>query len=326
MIKLRRPDVTPPTLRAGGKGAVAAADNQERKNIDSNAAIEFDPHWCEADVRGALYAMQGWVCAYCQRKIDPRDTKHVDHFRPKKGGYWWLAYLFKNYFLTCSLCNERKGELFPINDGSQQATYETRNLLLEEARLLIDPAEDPVSQWLTVSVDDGEHHGEVVARSLDTNFTAANRVRTTIKLFALNEDDDHLQERIRLIEKLTKAHKEGKTKKLTRLASRYHAHSFTTRSFLEAYAPELLPHAEKELRRFLKKLCKRLKSALDLRDRRGGTSSSCMRRAREIAWTIAVLWKDPPVGTAEDVANCLDEMECRKLVERNYKKLLQSPQ
>ena len=111
-----------------------------------------------------------------------------------------------------------------------------------------------------------------------------------------------------------KMHKEGKIEKLTRRASRYRPHSLTTRSFLESYAPELLPHAENELRWFLKELCKRLKSALDRRDQLGRTSGSCMRRAREIAWTIAILWKDPPVGTAEDVAHCLDEMECRKLI------------
>lgn len=321
MIELRRPNVTPPTLRAGGKGAAAAEAHERSRADNSNTALDFEPHWQEPDVRGALYAMQGWVCAYCQRKIDPRDKKYVDHFRPKKGGYWWLAYVFGNYLLTCGLCNERKGDRFPIDAGAPRITYETRDQLLEEARLLIDPTADPVAQWLCVSVDDGEHYGEVVARSLDPESVAAGRVRETIGFFELNDDIDHLQDRVRLIDELTKMHATGKLEELKRRASRYLHHALTVRSFLEAYAPELLPDAANDLRWFLERLCKKLKATLELRARRGRTSDSGRRRAKEIAWTLAVLWKAPPVGTAEDVARCLDEMECRKLVERFYRKL-----
>src|SRR5262245_20010592 len=107
MIDLTRPRVIPPTLRPGGKGATAAVKNEESYRDDPRKEPTFDPHWREPDVRGALFAMQGWVCAYCQRALDPRDPKYVDHFRPKRGGYWWLAYLLDNLFLTCAACNTR---------------------------------------------------------------------------------------------------------------------------------------------------------------------------------------------------------------------------
>ena len=330
MIGLRRSKVRPPILCTGGKGATAAAAHERSWVADPSGKFEFEPHWQKPDVRGALHAMQGWVCAYCQRKIDPRETKHVDHFRPKNGtgegesgGYWWLAYSFDNYLLSCGLCNERKGDRFPIEKGAARATYETRDRLLEEARLLTDPACDPVTQWLKVDVDDvGGHYGDVVARPHAPASVEARRTKETIKFFALNDDHDHLRDRIRLLEKLTKLHAKGRLNKLTRRANRYRPHSLTARSFLEAYAPELLPSAMSELRWFLEKLCKRLKAALDLRARRGLTSGSCLRRANEIAWTLAVLWKDPPVGSSDDVANWLDEMECRGLIKRYHDRLV----
>lgn len=51
---------------------------------------------------------------------------HVDHVRPKKGGYGWLAYVFSNYLLTCSRCNQRKGDRFPIHEGTAKVTFATR--------------------------------------------------------------------------------------------------------------------------------------------------------------------------------------------------------
>ena len=48
------------------------------------------------------------LCLRCHN-----DRGDVEHFRPKSavlddplhGGYWWLAYDFQNYLLSCSLCN-----------------------------------------------------------------------------------------------------------------------------------------------------------------------------------------------------------------------------
>ena len=49
---------------------------------------------------GALYAMQGRVCAYCEQKLPESDRGDVEHFRPKSL-YRWLAYAFENYLLSC---------------------------------------------------------------------------------------------------------------------------------------------------------------------------------------------------------------------------------
>lgn len=65
----------------------------------------------------------------------------IDHYRPKVP-YWWLAYNYQNYYLTCSECNRyHKKEQFPIYNSSR-AIYETRKNLNEEMPLLINPIEE----------------------------------------------------------------------------------------------------------------------------------------------------------------------------------------
>lgn len=80
----------------------------------------------------------------------------VDHFRPKNlsintdgsvildDGYWWLAYDYLNYRLSCEKCNRSfqnggKKDYFPLKDGSMPARY---GHPCEEEYLLIDPCNE----------------------------------------------------------------------------------------------------------------------------------------------------------------------------------------
>src|SRR4051812_10882784 len=101
MRKLRRPTVSLPTLTGKGKGALQAAENVRVRTADPTAVLSFPAHWTESDVRGALHAMHGRVCAYCQSDLPHNDPGDVEHFRPKSE-YWWLAYEFANYLLSCA--------------------------------------------------------------------------------------------------------------------------------------------------------------------------------------------------------------------------------
>src|SRR4051812_48090884 len=113
MRSIRRARVRVPTLAPGGTGRNKAAQNLAARKVDGNAELTFPDHWNESDVRGALYAAQGKVCAYCGCLLPRNDRGDVDHFRPKSrlrddpshGGDWWLAYVFDNYLLSCSTCN-----------------------------------------------------------------------------------------------------------------------------------------------------------------------------------------------------------------------------
>ncbi len=74
-----------------------------------------------------LWKQQGYKCAFCEKSIVLGDS-HVEHFRAKsevrnkdnsiitRKAYWWLAYEHKNYMVSCSTCNNQKGNRFPIKD------------------------------------------------------------------------------------------------------------------------------------------------------------------------------------------------------------------
>ena len=78
-------------------------------------------------------------CAYCESWVRASYPGEIDHYRPKtevvsyknrgarhedtppkrkvatrtKPGYWWLAYCWDNWLLSCKLCNGWKGSQFP---------------------------------------------------------------------------------------------------------------------------------------------------------------------------------------------------------------------
>lgn len=323
MIRYRRPRVTLSCLCAERAPDTTTDDHVRLLESNSDADLKFDHCWSHEQVHGALHAMQGWVCAYCLRKTDPRDVHHVDHFRPKRGGYFWLAYDFGNYFWSCSLCNPRKGERFPLGNGCAKLTYETRGQDQTEARLLIDPVNDPVDKWLTVEVEDESTQGEIKSIDKDLTDIARERADATSAFFEWNTDPDYIEPRIRLLEKLTKLSIKGKEEQLARKASRFSEHSLTVRSFLAAIGKShIIPDPKTELQWFVEELCVRLKGFQRKRRAMGDESASVARRRKIVQWTLAVLWKDPPPEiTSADVEAWLETAGCKKLVLKYYQKL-----
>ncbi len=277
MRRLRRPGITPPTLAEGGKGHRVAA----------SASGSFPGHWTEPDVRGALLAMHGWVCAYCQRPTDD----DVDHFRPKSL-YPWLAYSFSNYFLSCETCNRRcKKNKFPLAASAARATSASR--VDREARLLLDPTRDPVEEWMRTELAEGRYRIESLV-DRKTQATAAVQVDETIRLFKLNRRADLRQER-KDVAKYAVLVLDGYrdepplVEDLRRMASRFAPHGITVRAVLKDFAEELLPSPEEELSWLVDGFVELLK-----------TYDEELERER-ILWALAVLWKDPPAGTTAQV-------------------------
>lgn len=76
-----------------------------------------------------IWKQQGFKCAFCEKTI-VADDSHLEHFRPKseardeqnvlitREAYWWLVYDHRNYLVTCSTCNNQKGNKFPIEDNN----------------------------------------------------------------------------------------------------------------------------------------------------------------------------------------------------------------
>jgi hypothetical protein len=136
--------------------------------------VLFEDKWVAYKV--TFSRVQRAKCAYCEMLLAP-DAKggDIEHYRPKglitkllddpktwgtevdghnsrdekrvapracKGkGYWWLAYAWDNYLLSCGTCNEKwKGNLFPIEGGHLRAP--TKKGYLTERPLLLNPYGD----------------------------------------------------------------------------------------------------------------------------------------------------------------------------------------
>lgn len=153
------------------KLAVEEQDEAERKKkVSGKAAV-----WQEAGAK--LKALSNGCCWYCNvRQV--RSDMPVDHFRPKgrvaeectetqdpgtgkvvkqwtHPGYWWLAFDWRNFRISCTFCNSKridcdggseggKQDHFPLKDGSLRARSQNDDHGLEQVALL-DPCrvEDP---------------------------------------------------------------------------------------------------------------------------------------------------------------------------------------
>jgi uncharacterized protein (TIGR02646 family) len=76
------------------------------------------------DLKELLARQSNGKCWYCESK-ELRSDNAVDHFRPKNriaespehDGYWWLAFDWKNFRLSCTYCNSRR--VFETSSGGK---------------------------------------------------------------------------------------------------------------------------------------------------------------------------------------------------------------
>ncbi len=141
-------------------------------------------------VRTRLSLVQRNKCAFCEVKIYPVSTPHVEHFRPKaayineetlekiKPGYYWLAYKWENLMLACPRCNSAtyKGNRFPLEIEDARALSPDEDLDLEQP-LLLDPFVDDPREFIRFR--------RGVAYAVDGN----QKGETTIKVLGLNRED-----------------------------------------------------------------------------------------------------------------------------------------
>jgi len=115
-------------------------------------------------VKQPLYDMFSSKCAFCERNVE-LSSGRIEHFRPKSQ-YVDLTFDWNNFLYSCEVCNNRKGDKFPLDcDGTP---------------LLIDPTDedcdiyeylefywDEETQLASVVGKDGR--GKVVTEILDLN-------------------------------------------------------------------------------------------------------------------------------------------------------------
>lgn len=173
---------------------VSAPDAEERKKIIKRRASLW------SELKQALDELSQGKCWYCESE-QQRSDNAVDHFRPKgkvaecddHGGYWWLAFDWQNYRLSCTFCNSsridtQKGDTggkqdhFPIIDEDCRAKLNTDDLS-REVPYLLDPTnpDDPTLLWYDYS------EGRAVPKyAVDDDDEKFNRADISIRLYHLN--------------------------------------------------------------------------------------------------------------------------------------------
>ncbi|WP_312152020.1 HNH endonuclease signature motif containing protein [Pseudomonas sp.] len=143
----------------------------------------------------------GHKCWYCEAN-STRAPFDVDHFRPKLGitvdgvklaghdGYYWLAYEWWNFRLSCQRCNRPekddadvlhgKANEFPIRDEAQRCALPKGQLNTESPRFL-DPCVQADCELLAHGID-----GEVKPVAPDGTWEYT-RARYTIDRLGFNE-------------------------------------------------------------------------------------------------------------------------------------------
>jgi hypothetical protein len=314
MRRLRRPTVSLPTL------VRIRTDYPFTASGSHDGAPEG--RWNDPDIRGAVYAMHGRVCAYCQR-LASDSRGDVEHYRPKSV-YPWLMYDFANYLLGCRVCNSnRKSNAFPLAPGARAIRFKARmgsdaqflrQALAREKRLLLDPADDPVEEWLDVDYSDPLCPIKATPASASDR-QGKLRVPKTIEFFGLNTipeliDDrfTHVNAALNLLEELRDGNA-SRADDLRKLANRFQPHGWAIRRTLAALAPDLtLTSVEEDLRWLVEHMLGRLNRDDEVLAKNISASDRKMvqQRRNEVCWTLAVLLKDPPVASSAEIESWIN--------------------
>jgi uncharacterized protein (TIGR02646 family) len=154
VIRIRKPEVAPLILRERGVSLAA----ELCRMVEAGERPKFDRDvYGDPEVKQVLCTAQHDKCCFCESKLGHAQFGDVEHFRPKASaqqspadeptaGYYWLAYAWKNLYLSCEICNRRhKRAFFPLANPERRVSSHARSADLEaEQPLFVDPGrEDP---------------------------------------------------------------------------------------------------------------------------------------------------------------------------------------
>jgi hypothetical protein len=115
-------------------------------------------------VKAELEARQHGKCCYCEVVFDdhkPHADTCVEHWRPKlssrqeqgatriRPGYYWLAYNWDNLLVSCSFCNRKKNDLFPLANPARRALHHGMPIEDEEPAILKPDGKEDVRLHIT---------------------------------------------------------------------------------------------------------------------------------------------------------------------------------
>lgn len=108
-------------------------------------------------------------CAYCETPTSVNQYGDVEHFRPKSK-YWWLAYCYENYLVSCVACNQvYKKDFFLLRDNRKKlrgpkikSTFTDAKLLQLAALLTVDPVNNSLGYPMTKFIKELSGEGSLL--------------------------------------------------------------------------------------------------------------------------------------------------------------------
>lgn len=172
-------DDIPVSLRTDAKSILkgpAKTTHEHRLQIikdgsyPASPSASYDARYKYIDIKKQLDGIYHGKCAFCETR---NEQLHVEHFRPKRGGYYWLAYSWDNLLLACATCNSFKGNDFPLDKYGTRASFDpsylsninnhSAQLNQIERPLLINPETAPADVDRLLIFDE---YGEVSSNDL----------------------------------------------------------------------------------------------------------------------------------------------------------------
>lgn len=145
MIQIDKPEKSPAILETKGAEEYSkmcrAYDEGTRK-------FKFDGDiYGHPEVKQLLYEIQSEKCVFCETNFTHDSPGDIEHFRPKSL-YYWLAYDWKNLFLSCEICNRTyKRNKFPLLNPADQnhSHHDSRT----ENPFFVHPADEKPEEFIS---------------------------------------------------------------------------------------------------------------------------------------------------------------------------------
>lgn len=304
----------PPVFQPSGNALKHLAELETILTLKGKLVTDdFTKFWRDIAVQGALLGRQGFACVYCGRDLLQPTCGDVEHFRPKAKvtgakrhpGYWWLAYSMENLFLSCKLCNSYfKNNYFPLSDENTRVDYSTKSALTLEARLLLDPMNDPVEDLVMTERSDRRVR---IIPAPGISAWRGKQVEITSELLHFNKRHDLLKGWLHKMREVLMAIKSGDEASAKRAACRVTPFSIVARDVLRDERPEWLPSPSDEMNAFFQGLSEALSQAYELQETRvrGSEAYDLMHRS---LWALAMLLQSQWHGGNAELEQWVDEL------------------
>lgn len=178
--------------------ASALEEVRMKKEAGTLKSEDFKTHW--KNFKYVLWLKQHKKCCFCEQKINEQDSQ-VEHYRPRTEiktehgnilGYWWLAYEWLNFVVSCATCNRQKSTEFPLVVEGARVTQETPlgadGCLGHEQPRLINPRFDDPEVYFQYDVSQCSQIGEVYIKGKDSDPADPQRGNFTKRILGLNRE------------------------------------------------------------------------------------------------------------------------------------------